>query len=168
MTTTHRRIRLIAAAPVAFAALLVVSPVGTAEPPPPGCTIIGTEGNDMMQGTPGDVICGLGGVDEINGWDGNDQIYGGEGFDKLAGRGGNDSIYGGPGDDFLSGAEGDDRLYGDDGYDILKGWDGWDVCEGGEETEQCEAGRPIARIQVPTLAPIPIPRPGGNLVGPSR
>jgi Ca2+-binding RTX toxin-like protein len=89
------------------------SPVGTAEPPPPGCTIIGTEGNDMMQGTPGDdVICGLGGVDEINGWDGNDQIYG---------------------------------------------------CEGGEDTEQCEAGRPIARIQVPTLAPIPIPRPGVNL-----
>ncbi len=61
-----------------------------------GCTITGTEGDDMLQGTSGDdVICGLGGNDVIYGLGGNDVIYGLRGDDIIVGGSGDDSLYGG-------------------------------------------------------------------------
>ena len=62
---------------------------------PPGCTIAGTAGNDVLLGTAGaDVICGLGGSDTIKGLAGND---------TLKGAGGNDTLIGGTGADILLG-----------------------------------------------------------------
>lgn len=63
-------------------------------PPPGGCTVFGTGGNDLLEDTTGDdVICGEGGSDTIvlsNG--GNDVVDGGPGFDfitlELASSGG--------------------------------------------------------------------------------
>jgi len=61
-----------------------------------GCTIFGTEGDDMLVGTSGDdVICGLGGDDTIDGKTGNDTIQGSAGDDTIYGRLGNDTIRGG-------------------------------------------------------------------------
>jgi Ca2+-binding RTX toxin-like protein len=66
------------------------------------CTILGTEGNDVIYGTAGDdVICGLGGVDIIKGLDGNDQIDGNGGSDRMVGGRGDDTINGGEGDDWV-------------------------------------------------------------------
>jgi len=49
-----------------------------------GCTVTGTEGNDMLYGTSGnDVICGLGGVDQLFGQAGNDVLDGGPGLDRV-------------------------------------------------------------------------------------
>lgn len=72
-----------------------------------GCTIVGTDRNDLLIGTRGaDVICGLDGHDLIAGLDGNDRIYGGPGNDVLHGGPGNDLLVGGPGLDWAIGAEG--------------------------------------------------------------
>ena len=60
-------------------------------PPPPGCTLWGTAGNDLLVGTEGnDVICGLGGDDTLIGL-GHDHLYGGDRNDYLAGGLGYDS-----------------------------------------------------------------------------
>jgi hypothetical protein len=65
------------------------------------CTILGTEGNDVLDGTAGDdVICGFGGKDVIKGLGGNDTIKGGADNDTA-----------------LLGGEGDDTIEGGDGYD---------------------------------------------------
>ncbi len=61
-------------------------------------TIIGTSGDDRIDGTRGDdVIVGLGGDDKIHGAAGNDVICGGSGDDKLNGQGGDDVVDGGSG-----------------------------------------------------------------------
>ncbi|MGH8006862.1 MAG: MopE-related protein [Candidatus Binatia bacterium] len=61
-------------------------------------TIIGTNGIDVILGTPGpDVIVGKGGIDTIDGLGGNDVICGGNGADVLIGGPGNDVIDGGNG-----------------------------------------------------------------------
>ena len=87
-----------------------------------GCTIVGTDGDDVLRGTPGaDVICGLGGDDTIVGLGGDDVIWGGAGDDVMVGRGGDDVIWGGAGDDTISGGDGDDRLFGEAGADVLAG-----------------------------------------------
>lgn len=76
-------------------------------------TIVGTEDNDKIRGTPDDdVIVGLGGNDDIKGKGGNDTICGGEGNDKLHGNKGNDILIGGP------------------GYDKIHGGQGFDTCDG--------------------------------------
>lgn len=96
------------------------------------CTIIGTEGDDIINGTAGnDVICGLGGDDRINGLGGDDLLLGGLGNDTLLGSGGNDRLIGGPGDDELSGHGDDDVIIGDAGNDTLNGGFGDDVLAGG-------------------------------------
>ncbi|CAG0992925.1 hypothetical protein GPROT1_03181, partial [Gammaproteobacteria bacterium] len=61
-------------------------------------TVIGTDGNDVLNGSPrDDVIVGLGGNDVINGLGGNDVICGGDGNDILAGGAGNDRLDAGAG-----------------------------------------------------------------------
>ncbi len=96
--------------------------------PPPACfrataDIVGTEGNDILRGTPkSDVIAGGGGKDFVYGLGGNDRICGGDRVDVLFGGSGDDRLLGG-GDlgavvfirlrtDHLWGGRGDDHLQG--------------------------------------------------------
>jgi len=107
--------------------------------------IVGTAGNDVLNGTIGrDAIFGLGGNDTINGrlgddllcgGDGNDVLTGGVGDDALDGGDGNDTIFGGIGADRLSGGAGDDVLDGELGNDTLSGGDGNDRLSGGIGTD---------------------------------
>jgi len=111
--------------PVAAAPTGAGQASGAAEPPAaaPSCngiraTIVGTEGNDVRNGTSRrDVIVGLAGNDRLSGLAGNDLICGGKGGDKL---------YGQKGRDKLSGNAGRDTLRGGAGKDILKGGAGKD------------------------------------------
>ena len=101
------------------------------------CTVIGTNGNDYLEGTSGDdVICGLDGYDSIDGKDGNDILYGGDGPDIIHGGQGDDTIYGGPGEDNLYGGQGDDTIYGGGEEDMVNGERGNDILYGGEEADE--------------------------------
>jgi hypothetical protein len=73
-------------------------------PPPVGskCTIVGSQGPDVIRGTSGsDVICGRGGADTINAGGGHDLVVGGKGNDRITGGPGKDTLLGGPGRDTL-------------------------------------------------------------------
>ncbi|HEX8528142.1 calcium-binding protein [Allosphingosinicella sp.] len=63
------------------------------------------------------VILGTSGNDNLNGTPDNDGIFGFEGDDSLNGLGGNDQLNGGDGKDFLDGGEGSDTLIGNTGDD---------------------------------------------------
>lgn len=96
-------------------------------------TIIGTAGDDNLDGTPQrDVIVGRGGNDTINGRGGNDLVCAGKRRDTVFGGGGNDRIKGGRGSDVLLGDSGDDRLLGGAAEDALFGGPGADVFNGGK------------------------------------
>lgn len=97
-------------------------------------TIVGTEEDDVLQGTPGrDVIWGGGGDDVIAGSLGNDLLCGGPGADLIHGGRGNDIADGGPGDDDrVIGDLGDDKLIGGPGdEDEVAGSLGIDTLSGG-------------------------------------
>jgi hypothetical protein len=86
------------------------------------CTIVGTDGNDMLRGTPRrDVICGLGGNDRIRGRNGPDIVFGGDGKDRLAGGRGSDRLYGNRQRDVIRGQSGNDWLVGGGGRDRISG-----------------------------------------------
>ncbi len=114
------------------------------------CTIVGTEGNDVLTGTEGnDVICGLGGDDTINGLggndvvngdDGNDIISAGPGADKLFGGDGSDALVGEDGSDYLDGGEGNDNLNGGNGNDLLTDGLGDDFAFGGPGADKLFGG----------------------------
>jgi len=71
---------------------------------PVDMTLIGTEGNDLLNGASGaDRISGLGGNDRLFGFAGNDYLDGGRGSDQLNGGSGNDILIGGAGRDELTG-----------------------------------------------------------------
>jgi len=111
-----------------------------------GCTIFGTEGDDMLAGTSGDdVICGLGGDDTIDGKTGNDTLLGGAGDDTIYGRLGHDTIRGGLGDDFILGHRGEDTIFGGPGDDEIYGGGGNDIINGqqGDDELYGEAGDDI-------------------------
>ncbi|HLM63412.1 MAG TPA: neocarzinostatin apoprotein domain-containing protein [Acidimicrobiales bacterium] len=87
-----------------------------------GCTITGTEGDDVLVGSPrADVVCGLGG---------NDLLWGGPGADVLIG---------GPGDDWLFGGPGNDRNLGGPGHDVAVDRAGRNTCEA--ELALCRSAR---------------------------
>ena len=108
-------------------------------------TILGTAGDDVINGTNDpDVIVGLGGDDTINGGNGDDIIcgYGGDnilnggnGNDTLVGRYGIDVLDGGNGNDTLMGRAGDDALVGNKGDDTLTGGTGADSFSGGSGSD---------------------------------
>ena len=65
--------------------------VGTRRPA--GCTIWGTDGDDLLPGTRGDdVVCGLAGNDLIDAGPGADTLRGGSGRDVLLGGAGADAL----------------------------------------------------------------------------
>lgn len=74
----------------------------------------------------GQVVNGLGAVDNVTGSDGNDNIDGGAGNDKLSGGLGNDAVAGGTEDDILTGNDGNDTLTGGAGLDTQSGGTGND------------------------------------------
>ena len=98
------------------------------------CTRTGTDGNDMIRGTPGDdVICPGAG---------NDIVYGGGGDDRIEGGAGNDILYGEAGRDRMLAGSGADVLRGGPEHDSLDARDGRrgnDTVHGGPARDACEA-----------------------------
>lgn len=99
-----------------------------------GCTVTGTTGATLIEGTDGDdVICvpdpddhrafhiidGKGGDDTIIGGEGVEWIYGGEGADVIWGHGGEDRIVAGSGIDTIDGGTGMDHVYSLDAADTI-------------------------------------------------
>jgi hypothetical protein len=111
--------------------------------------IQGTDGADVLCGSPGpdtiyvgdgdtafandgeDLVYGSSGVNVIYGGRGRDHIYGGMGNDLLVSGPDHDSIYGGGGDDMLFGVGGKDHLEGNWGHDVMLGGAGNDFLYGG-------------------------------------
>lgn len=112
------------------------------------CSVVGTEGPDILTGTNGnDVICGGGGNDSIDARGGNDLVNAGAGRDTVDGGLGLDSLFGQDGNDILLGRDGADRLIGAAGNDRLEGGPGADLCNGGPGTDTALACE--QRIGVP-------------------
>jgi Ca2+-binding RTX toxin-like protein len=96
--------------------------------------IVGTDGDDVLQGTPErDVIWGGDGNDTITGSLGNDLLCGGPGADLVHGGRGNDIVDGGGGaEDRVIGDLGDDKVIGGPGdADEAAGSLGIDTVSGG-------------------------------------
>ena len=103
----------------------------------PDCTILGTDGDDILTGTSGDdIICGLGGNDTIDAKGGNDIIHAGPGDDTIYARVGDDFIYGGDGDDFILAHRGNDLIHGGRGNDTIYAGGGDDAVTGGPGADQ--------------------------------
>lgn len=84
--------------------------------------IVGTSGNDFLNGTPNnDSISGLVGNDTLDGLAGNDTLLGGVGNDAVYGGLGNDVLEGGTGDDYLYGGTGSSSGAGSDTYKFAVG-----------------------------------------------
>jgi Ca2+-binding RTX toxin-like protein len=114
--------------------------IGKADEPPVSnmtcmgmpATIVGTEENDILNGTSGaDVIVGLRGNDVINGLAGDDIICGGLGMDSINGGDGDDKLLGGNENDLIDGAADNDLIWGGTGWDRLIGGLGNDTVRGG-------------------------------------
>jgi hypothetical protein len=122
-------------------------------------TIVGTTGNDSIQGTDNDdVIVTLGGNDTIDGYGGNDTICAGDGDDTVEGGNGNDwingedgndtldtgngedTVYGGNGNDEIETGSGNDSAYGGAGNDTLDTEGDDDLLDGGADTDSCDGG----------------------------
>jgi serralysin len=103
--------------------------------------IIGTNGDDLLFGTPlfdfvdlldgNDVFFTRGGGDFVLGGSGNDTLRGEAGKNTLIGESGRDFCFGGDDNDLLDGGPGDDTLAGDRGNDKLNGGLGPDILRGG-------------------------------------
>lgn len=115
-----------------------------------GDHVIGSPGDDVIHGTPGDdhiaggagddVIFGHDGDDLLDGGSGNDELHGGLGDDTLLGGSGHDELHGGPGNDDLLGGTGNDDLFGGTGQDDLDGGSGNDLLDGGAGADQMQGG----------------------------
>lgn len=126
-------------------------------------TIVGTSGDDFIEGTPGrDVIAGLEGNDTIQGNGGRDVVCGNEGNDvieeveRARGGDGDDTLtakltmwadlWGGDGNDTLSGGLGPDDLFGGPGDDVMQGHEGHDRLQDSEGTNEFDGGTRSDRI----------------------
>ena len=115
-----------------------------------GSVIVGSSGDDVIHGTPGDdvlsggagndLIYGYAGDDLLDGGVGNDRLFGGAGDDTLLGGAGNDQLHGGSGNDDLLGGTGNDQLHGDSGNDRLDGGPGNDLVDGGTGADHMQGG----------------------------
>ena len=102
-------------------------------------TVLGTTGNDTMNGIHATVALAL------HGEAGNDALTGGALADTLLGGLGNDVLRGLAGNDVLDGADGDDRLVGAEGNDWLVGGAGNDTMLGGAGADTIDLGAGIDR-----------------------
>ncbi len=113
-----------------------------------GETIIGDDGDNLLEGGDGDdLIIGGGGDDTISGGAGDDTLIGGRdeddpdsGNDQISGGEGDDLIFGGGGDDTLFGGAGNDTIFGGDGNDFIVGGSGGDGLEDYTVTITFEGG----------------------------
>ncbi len=113
-------------------------------------TIIGTDRNDVINGTNGDdVIVTFGGRDNVAGkagddiiclGDGDDRANGGQGDDIILGEGGDDNLSGSTGNDSIDGGDDRDTIKGESGDDTLIGGDGGDRIEGAGGDDNIDAG----------------------------
>lgn len=104
-------------------------------------TIVGTDGADVIHGTPhADVIVAGDGADVVYGEGGNDIICGGRGLIEYRHPPISDRIYGGPGDDIIDGGPGPDRLHGGAGADHLYGGSGADWLYDGPGNDRAYGG----------------------------
>jgi peptidoglycan/xylan/chitin deacetylase (PgdA/CDA1 family) len=127
------------------------------------CTLVGTDGDDVLVGTIGeDVICGGEGNDLIIGGSGDDTLAGGPGVDTVSfatstgsvsvrltgdavGDGtdvltGIENAVGSPWTDELSGTPGPNRLLGGAGDDVVQGGSGSDVLRGSADADVLVGG----------------------------
>lgn len=113
----------------------------------PACTIVGTNGDDILTGTEGpDVICGRNGNDTIHGLGGDDTLLGENGSDTIYAGDGNDVAYGGNGNDTIYGDAGHDELFGENGADVISGGDGADTLGGGNDGDSLFGGAADDRL----------------------
>jgi uncharacterized repeat protein (TIGR01451 family) len=110
----------------------------------PSCatpTIVGTPGDDVLQGTNrADVIVTGTGNDQVFANGGNDLVCTGAGIDFVDGGSGSDFVNGGSGPDRLVGGDGGDTLKGKNGRDRLLGGPGNDLLNGGKKRDRCKGG----------------------------
>ena len=103
--------------------------------------IIGTAGNDSLQGHPGgQCIVGLAGHDNLDGISGNDFLVGGPGMDRLIGRSGNEILHGGEDNDQLVPGSGNDHAWGGPGDDLIVAYSGENLLGGGEGDDEIHGG----------------------------
>lgn len=130
---------LLGPAVLVVAAIGQVAPSGAEAPTCDGlaATIVGTDGDDVLDGTAGDdVIVALGGQDEVDAGAGDDVVCGDAGADELTGGEGDDRLFGGtnglvplfesepePQGDTLVPGPGDDLV--DVGVNTVQRDDGW-------------------------------------------
>jgi Ca2+-binding RTX toxin-like protein len=110
-------------------------------------TIVGTPGDDVINGTRrDDVIVAGGGDDRIDGGGGADLICGGPGADRIDGDLGADRLVGSGGADVLRGSAQPDRIEGGHGRDILSGGQADDRLDGGTGGDACLQGGGNGRL----------------------
>lgn len=163
LTLCARRVALAAAgalvATPAFVLTAQAAPTCFGEP----VTIMGTPGDDVLEGTAGvrDVIQAGGGDDVVRGGDfydegdapdllcggpGDDRVTGGPGDDQLRGGPGSDVVDGGNGADHELGGAGDDRVGqgsfadADSADDVMRGGPGEDLLLGGWGNDEMYGG----------------------------
>jgi len=119
---------------------------------------LGTEGNDILNGTFGDdalygrggndLIIGGEGVNTLLGEDGNDLIYGGFQTDYINGGNGNDGIYAPGGNNTIYGGAGNDLIYSGSGDDLILGGAGndWIFLGGGNDIVALQINKGVDRI----------------------
>jgi Ca2+-binding RTX toxin-like protein len=114
------------------------------------CTIVGTQGPDVLRGTGHrDVICGLGGNDRLYGLGGNDILIAGPGNDIVSGGSGNDVLQGGFGLDQILGGTGNDEISGGSGNDEISARDKRrDVVVGGPGADKAALDRSDKTISI--------------------
>ena len=107
------------------------TPVSSVPNPTRGLDVIGTSGDNRLNGTEqADIILTFGGNDVISGRGGDDLIISGGGNDSIGGGSGNDDIFAGTGNDVVDGGSGDDRIFGGKGNDLIDGGAGNDLISG--------------------------------------
>jgi Ca2+-binding RTX toxin-like protein len=94
----------------------------------PTCTVMGTNGNDVLLGTSRSaVVCAVGGSDVIITHAGDDIVFAGGGNDVVIVDGGDDVVYGEAGNDVIVAGAGDDTVDGGPGLDVCTGGPGADA-----------------------------------------
>lgn len=104
-------------------------------------TLLGTSGDDKINGTPGpDVVVSFGGNDIINTFGGKDVICSGSGNDIINAGADADEVRAGTGDDTIDAGDGPDRIYAGSGDDSVLGGEGADTLYGQSGDDVLDAG----------------------------